>query len=76
MAPPSRASTETPHRIEHGFHSREIRRESSILPQGKRRLPEAAERVVKLDQTWGKPEKAAEWREKIKAQPPSTRKPR
>jgi hypothetical protein len=43
-------------------------RESSVLPQGKRRLPEAAGRVVKLYQSWGKPEKAAEWREKIKAQ--------
>jgi hypothetical protein len=32
-------------------------------------FPKAAERVVKLDQTWGKPEKAAELLEKIKAQP-------
>jgi hypothetical protein len=31
---------------------------------------------VKLYQTWGKPEKAAEWREKIKAQPPAVPKPR
>jgi hypothetical protein len=35
-------------------------REATNLPQGKRRLPEAAERLVKLYQTWGKPEKAAE----------------
>jgi hypothetical protein len=44
--------------------------------EGKRRLPEAAERVVKLYQTWGKSEKAAVWREKIKAQPPVVSKPR
>jgi hypothetical protein len=37
--------------------------------QGRRRLPEAAERLVKLYTAWGKPEKAAEWREKIEAQP-------
>src|ERR1700693_1498610 len=43
-------------------------RESTVLPQGKRRLPEAGERVVKLYQSWGKLEKAAEWLEKIKAQ--------
>jgi len=40
-------------------------REATILHQGKRRLPEASERVAKLYQTWAKPEKAAEWREKI-----------
>jgi hypothetical protein len=39
-------------------------------------LPEAAERVVKLYTAWGKPEKVAEWREKIKAQPAGVPKPR
>jgi hypothetical protein len=51
-------------------------RESTILPQGKRRLPEAAQRVVKLYTAWGKPEKAGEWLEKIKALPPAVPKPR
>jgi hypothetical protein len=51
-------------------------REATILPQGKRRLPEAADRVVKLYTAWGKPEKAVEWREKIKSQPPAVPKPR
>ena len=55
-----------------GFKSRE----ATILPQGKRRVPEAAERVVKLYQAWGKPEKAAEWREKVKAQAAAVPKPR
>jgi hypothetical protein len=42
-----------------------------IALQGRRRLPEAAGRVVKLSQSWGKPEKTAEWREKIDAQQPA-----
>jgi hypothetical protein len=43
----------------------------SVGVQGKRRLPEAAERVVKLYQSWRKPERAAEWREEIKAKAPA-----
>jgi hypothetical protein len=43
---------------------------------GRRRLPEAAERVVKLYTGLGKPEKAAEWQKKIKAQPPAVPKAR
>jgi hypothetical protein len=35
---------------------------------GKRCLPEAAKRAVKLYTAWGKPEEAAEWPAKIKAQ--------
>jgi hypothetical protein len=44
--------------------------------QDKRRLPEAAELVVKLYTARGKPEKAAERWEKIKAQPPAVPTPR
>jgi tetratricopeptide (TPR) repeat protein/tRNA A-37 threonylcarbamoyl transferase component Bud32 len=40
-------------------------REQNILPQGKIRLPEAAQRVVELYEKWGKPDKAAEWRAKL-----------
>jgi hypothetical protein len=32
---------------------------------GKPGLPEAAERVVRLYDAWGKPEKAAEWKSKL-----------
>jgi tetratricopeptide (TPR) repeat protein len=42
-------------------------RESKIPPQGKINIPEAAARIVSLYEAWEKPEKAAEWREKIKA---------
>lgn len=51
-------------------------REATILPQSKRRLPEVAERLGKLYQAGGKPEKAIEWRAKIELQPPSVPKPR
>jgi hypothetical protein len=44
--------------------------------QGRHRLAETAERVVKLYTTWGKSEKAAEWREKLNAQPPAVPKQR
>jgi hypothetical protein len=40
-------------------------REARIPPPGKPRLTEAAERVVKLYEAWGKPDKAAEWRAKL-----------
>jgi tetratricopeptide (TPR) repeat protein len=40
-------------------------RKARIPPPGKPRLTEAAERVVKLYKTWGKPEKAAEWRARV-----------
>jgi serine/threonine protein kinase len=40
-------------------------REAKIPAPGKLRLPEAAERVVRLYETWGKPEKAAMWRGKL-----------
>jgi tetratricopeptide (TPR) repeat protein len=36
----------------------------------KPRLGEAAARVVKLYEAWGKPEQAAEWREKLRDDPP------
>jgi tetratricopeptide (TPR) repeat protein len=39
-------------------------REGKIPPQGKVRLSEAIERLVQLYETWGKLEKAAEWRAK------------
>jgi len=40
-------------------------REAKILAQGKPRLAEAGERVVKLYEAWGQPEKAREWRKKL-----------
>ena len=40
-------------------------RESKIPPPGKPRLTEAADRVVKLYEAWGKKDKAAEWRAKL-----------
>jgi tetratricopeptide (TPR) repeat protein len=39
--------------------------EAGIPPLATSRLPEAAERVVKLYDAWGKKEKAAEWRAKL-----------
>jgi tetratricopeptide (TPR) repeat protein len=40
-------------------------REAKIPPPGKPNLSDAADRVVKLYEAWGKPEKAAEWRAKL-----------
>ncbi len=40
-------------------------REGKIPPVGKPRLGEAAARLVKLYEAWGKPEKAALWRERL-----------
>jgi hypothetical protein len=40
-------------------------REAKIPPPGKPRFTEAAERVVRLYEEWGKEEKAAEWRTKL-----------
>jgi hypothetical protein len=45
-------------------------REARIPAPLKNRLAEAEERVVKLYDDWGKPEKAAEWRAKLAPQPP------
>jgi serine/threonine protein kinase/tetratricopeptide (TPR) repeat protein len=45
-----------------GMRSREVK----IPWQSKPRLAAAAERVVKLYEAWGKPDKAAAWREKLK----------
>jgi eukaryotic-like serine/threonine-protein kinase len=39
--------------------------EAKIPAPGKPRLPEAAERVIRLYEAWGKPEKAAAWKEKL-----------
>jgi Tfp pilus assembly protein PilF len=41
-------------------------REAKIPWQARPRLSAAAKRVVTLYETWGKPEKAAAWREKLK----------
>jgi hypothetical protein len=41
-------------------------RESKIPPPGKPRFTEAAERVVRLYEQWGKKDKAAEWRTRLK----------
>jgi tetratricopeptide (TPR) repeat protein len=51
-----------------------IAREAKIPPQGKPRLTEAGERVVKLYEAWGKTDKAAEWRAKL-AKPADEAKP-
>ena len=40
-------------------------REARISPLGKPRLTEAAERVVRLYEEWGKKDKAAEWRTRL-----------
>ena len=40
-------------------------REAKIPPPGKPRFTDAAERVVKLYEAWGKKDKAAEWRAKL-----------
>jgi serine/threonine-protein kinase len=40
-------------------------REARIPPPGKPRLTEAADRVVKLYEAWGKEDKAAEWRARL-----------
>jgi hypothetical protein len=40
-------------------------REANLPPPAKPRLPEAAQRVVRLYESWGKPEKAAEWRARL-----------
>ena len=45
-------------------------REVQIPPAGKPRLTEALERLVKLYDAWSKPNQAAEWREKLKAEKP------
>ncbi len=40
-------------------------REAKIPPQSKKRLTEAAERIVQLYDAWGKPDQAAEWRKRL-----------
>ena len=40
-------------------------REAGIPPEGKPRLTEAAERLIKLYDAWGKKDKAAEWRARL-----------
>ncbi|WP_165230636.1 WD40 repeat domain-containing serine/threonine protein kinase [Aquisphaera insulae] len=40
-------------------------REARIPPQNKQGLGEAAERIVKLYDAWGKPDKAADWRARL-----------
>jgi hypothetical protein len=50
-------------------------REVKIPRSGKRRLAEAAERVVKVYEAWGKKDKAADWRATL-AKPSDDAKPR
>jgi serine/threonine-protein kinase len=50
-------------------------REDKIPQPGKPRLTEAAERVVKLYEAWGKPEKAAEWRARLPKPADEAKKP-
>ena len=42
-------------------------REASIPPKDKVRLSQAAERVVKLYEAWGKPDRAAKWRKELES---------
>jgi len=52
-------------------------REGGLYPDQKKYLSEAGERVVAMYQAWGKPEKVAEWRAKLKAgggETPATKK--
>jgi hypothetical protein len=49
-------------------------REARIPPPGKPLLTDAAERVIKLYEAWGKKDKAAEWRAKL-AKPSEQPKP-
>ncbi len=47
-------------------------REAKIPAQWKKNLPEAAQRVVRLYDSWGKKDKAAEWRAKLEKPPVSS----
>ena len=51
-------------------------REARIPAPARPRLAEAAERVVKLYEAWGKPDKAAEWRAKLAKPSDAARKQR
>jgi hypothetical protein len=42
-----------------------IAREPKIPPAGQPRLTEASDRLVKLYEEWGKPDKVAEWRARL-----------
>ena len=42
-------------------------RRENIEPQGQDRLPEALERLVHLYDSWGKKEKAEDWRKQLEA---------
>ena len=48
-------------------------REAKIPPPGRPRLTEAAERVARLYEEWGKKDKAAEWRTKVAKRTDGTR---
>jgi eukaryotic-like serine/threonine-protein kinase len=43
------------------------KREAHIPPAGKHRIPEILESLVKLYETWNKPEEAAKWRQELDA---------
>jgi hypothetical protein len=47
-----------------GYEGMKVRA-AKIPAAGKPRLPEAAVRVVRLYEAWGKPDKAAEWKAKL-----------
>ena len=50
--------------IVQGYEGMKVR-EARIPPQAKPRLAQAAERVVRLYEAWGKPDQAAAWRAKL-----------
>jgi serine/threonine protein kinase/tetratricopeptide (TPR) repeat protein len=47
-------------------------REAKIQVPAKKRLAEAAGRIVELYEAWGKPDRAAEWRDKLRPAPAAT----
>jgi hypothetical protein len=57
-----------------GYEGRK-QREAQIPAQGKVPLTEALERLVQLDDAWGKPDEAAKWRQELAAQKAAAKPP-
>ena len=52
-----------------------VQRAESVPFKKRTAIPEAREQLVNLYEAWGKPEKAAEWRDKTSAKEPAREKP-